>query len=479
MFRSSTLTALGVVLTIAAANPAHAGLGKELETMFTGMKNSTPPGVYESQNRMTLDGGGYFERMPVVNTNLVNLEFPSFSGGCGGIDMNFGSFSFINGDQLIQLFTAIGKNAKGYIFQLAMDNVFPEGAKWMDAMQEKIGEMNRFLGNSCQAAQWAVNEVADTEGGKAIKGWANNVQSSIGSVNDDIYSTFSGGDDQSTSHEYQRAKLCETDFSFCDGYGNLMYESFKSQNIETWFVSNDPDILPQLISITGTHIVTPPPVDPSDGASERGKRDVDLTVPGHKITLEQLVRGGDVKIYKCKDLNIGTHTFECGDLSDGDTTISFKGIAKYMEEAINGDAATGTLGIIDRWASPSLGLPNADAKKVMALLPQGVGGMLKAIARRGSPSAAKRAVSSAIDSLAYYAAFEMAEQAIRASRLAINENMTNKTYNVEAILIEASNKYRAELEDRVREGKVEPEFAIINRVTAVYGMLPNPVNTSH
>ena len=38
-----------------------------------------------------------------VNTNLVSMSFPKASVGCNGIDVFLGSFSMINGDQLVQV----------------------------------------------------------------------------------------------------------------------------------------------------------------------------------------------------------------------------------------------------------------------------------------------------------------------------------------------------------------------------------------
>lgn len=34
----------------------------------------------------------------------------------------------MNADQIVQLMRAVAANAKGYAFQLALDNVFPDGA---------------------------------------------------------------------------------------------------------------------------------------------------------------------------------------------------------------------------------------------------------------------------------------------------------------------------------------------------------------
>ncbi len=51
---------------------------------------------------------------------------PSFSAGCGGIDLFGGSFSFINMNQFVDLMRAVASNAAGYAFQLAINAMCPD-----------------------------------------------------------------------------------------------------------------------------------------------------------------------------------------------------------------------------------------------------------------------------------------------------------------------------------------------------------------
>ncbi|WP_422615877.1 conjugal transfer protein TraH [Photorhabdus cinerea] len=81
---------------------------------------------------------------------------------CGGVDLFRGSLSFINADQIVQLLQAVAANAKGYAFQLALDNAFPDGAKWIENFQRKVQALNQHLGNSCQLAQGIVNNLTSS-----------------------------------------------------------------------------------------------------------------------------------------------------------------------------------------------------------------------------------------------------------------------------------------------------------------------------
>src|SRR5690606_5116901 len=116
---------------------------------------------------------------------------------------------------------------------------FPEGAKWMDVMQQKIAEMNKHLGNSCTAAKWAVDGLADTTAGQEVKSFANSVQSSVSLFVADPYEAMTGGADRSTSPQVQQSKNCLTDTQFCIGLGNLVYKSLIGQNVQNWFPSGD------------------------------------------------------------------------------------------------------------------------------------------------------------------------------------------------------------------------------------------------
>lgn len=74
-----------------------------MEGIFQGMVASTDPASVRTASRVGAVGGSFSYRQPQVNTNLVNVSFPKASVGCNGIDIFLGSFSMINGDQLVQI----------------------------------------------------------------------------------------------------------------------------------------------------------------------------------------------------------------------------------------------------------------------------------------------------------------------------------------------------------------------------------------
>ena len=169
-----TLALLAVpMLTLAGATRADS-----LDSLLDGMYvNTTSPSVYHSQTRGGIVGGSIVARAPIRSVNLLSVDPPRINAGCGGIDMYMGSFSYINSDQIVATLRAVGQNAKGLLFQMALEaiNSFL-GSKithFMDAMQK----MNQSLRNTCEIAQKTLSVTKDffndpkktaTEAGKAI-----------------------------------------------------------------------------------------------------------------------------------------------------------------------------------------------------------------------------------------------------------------------------------------------------------------------
>ena len=80
------------VAAMAISSASAAGLSGVLDGMFT---NVTAPDVVSNQFRGTISGGGVYVRAPISNLQVMSLDPPRLSIGCGGIDLYLGSFSFI------------------------------------------------------------------------------------------------------------------------------------------------------------------------------------------------------------------------------------------------------------------------------------------------------------------------------------------------------------------------------------------------
>ena len=152
-------TNLGLLLCLVYfTSPVYADLQQEMDGMFGTMTNVTAPTAHMGQRRGVITGGSLVARTGITNTNLVSFVPPSFSAGCGGIDLFAGSFSFINFNQFVQLLRNVAGNASGYAFQLAVGAMCPWCASVMTDLQKKVQELNQLFSNSCRLAQGTVND---------------------------------------------------------------------------------------------------------------------------------------------------------------------------------------------------------------------------------------------------------------------------------------------------------------------------------
>lgn len=113
MFRKR-LIAAAIAVTFSVS--ASASIQSEMQSWFNEMGaygNVTGAQVVQGQTTTVYTGGSMYMRTPIRNYQLASIAPPSIRGGCGGIDLFAGSFSFINSEQLTALLRNIANNAVG------------------------------------------------------------------------------------------------------------------------------------------------------------------------------------------------------------------------------------------------------------------------------------------------------------------------------------------------------------------------------
>jgi len=139
----------------AATSAAMAGILSNMNTLI--MSNSTAPGTISTRDRVGVFGGSFELRAPMTAVNLVAFDPPRLDAGCGGIDMYGGSFSFINSQQLVQIFRAVAANAVGLAFKAAIMAISPGLDKLMTEFQTVMQDMNKLAKNTCAMAHLVVD----------------------------------------------------------------------------------------------------------------------------------------------------------------------------------------------------------------------------------------------------------------------------------------------------------------------------------
>ena len=167
-----------VAMSLGAASMIPAGMARadvagQMNDFFQdagGAANVTGPSAYQGQTAGYYSMGNVWSRFPQKSVQPFNLQMPKVSAGCGGIDLFTGSFSFINGAEMVAMLKATANNALGFAFQLAIDSVSPEIGKVMDSMANKAQQMNQMNISSCEAAQGLGRIGLAEDGGRTLDG---------------------------------------------------------------------------------------------------------------------------------------------------------------------------------------------------------------------------------------------------------------------------------------------------------------------
>jgi len=127
-------------------------------------RTTTSPNYLEGQQRGYYSAGGFSARWPSTNTYPVTVEPPRLKGGCGGIDVFMGGFSFMNSDYLVNKLQGILSGAAGVAFDLGLKTLCEQCSntiKNFEAMSDKLNSMQL---EECAAAKELVGIVADKNG---------------------------------------------------------------------------------------------------------------------------------------------------------------------------------------------------------------------------------------------------------------------------------------------------------------------------
>lgn len=148
---------------------SRAGLKEAMNEMF--VTTSTNPQAIETQRLRGVTGGSMTFRTPGKGISIVQFAAPRMDAGCGGIDIFFGSFSFINGAQFEQLVRSIAANAVGFAIKAAINGMCSPCGAIIEKLEEAIRELNAMAKNTCAIA----NQLQTAEGRNALMEQASNI----------------------------------------------------------------------------------------------------------------------------------------------------------------------------------------------------------------------------------------------------------------------------------------------------------------
>jgi conjugative transfer pilus assembly protein TraH len=106
--------------------------------------------VLEDQFGGFLTGGSLHTRNGVTDTNLLNIQLPSLSMGCGGINLHTGGFGYIDTKNLEKLIKNIGGAALSYGVMLTAKTISPQVSDVISQLEAMARFINSQNINSCQ-----------------------------------------------------------------------------------------------------------------------------------------------------------------------------------------------------------------------------------------------------------------------------------------------------------------------------------------
>ena len=427
-----------LLLGALAATPACADLADEMNDMFGALVNVSEPTAHMGQRRGVLSGGSIYARNRIMNANLISFVPPSFEAGCGGIDLFAGSFSFINAEQLTQLYRAIAANAASYAFKVALDSMCPDCGQAMESLQKKIQELNSLFSNSCQLAQGLVT---DPMSGFDTMNKMKNAVVGVGEGFGDVFEAFTGSTGKGPIQQVQEnaPEVAEQTIQ-----GNLVWRALKGEGVSGWFRHGDNKLLESMMSVTGSLIVGAP-VEAPDGD---GPNNEIKPVPAI-LTITDLLHGSDgalhkVRIYHCPTTGVD------GCLKPQPQDVDLTGLIKQLRDVLIGNAEHP--GLIAKFRFEASDFTDEEKSFMDYTAKAGLGGAVSSLARLDEGMAVRFA-----DQAAPVMAADMAEIMLR--------DMARAVQIASAI---SDNAYAKMLMEQIRDARADARHEY-QAVAAQYG----------
>lgn len=311
--------------------PVAASADNAMKSIFSGMVNTTAPASMESATRWGATGGSFSYRTPTVNTNLVNVSFPKASVGCSGVDIFLGSFSLINGDQLVQIGRGIAQGAAAYAFNIAISATCADCAATLNDLQNKLQGLNKFAKDSCQATySFLSNNVGTPEQfSNSVSSGPGAALSAINGLVPDFGKAMS--QDPTTTN---KANYARNPDEFKEKFaGNLTYMGFMNVDGGSLNIAGSSDLsgvklAESIISMSGTVIVS---------WDDKGENSNFSYITGN-LSVEDFIygpkNGTSVKFLRCNPTPQGVNKGKNECLIMKESNENFQGVSKTIRDLL-------------------------------------------------------------------------------------------------------------------------------------------------
>ena len=325
--------ALAIGFAAIASTSVNASIQQQVNSMFNSMINVTAPGAFQTATSGVISGGNVMIRNRISTVNLAYYTPPSAKGGCGGINMYAGSFSFINAEEFIGLMRNIASNAAGvasaYAFQIALEAMDSMTSGVITDLSDKMQALNQAMLNSCQLANGIVTET------KAAFEEGRDLRSAVRGVISNVSSDFFGS--KRATGESPAQRIFEAgEAQPCKDVGNILWCAMDKTRFVSQFSNGSTENAEFLMSLVGSYLVSYGP--DSDG----GNNFVATPVrPLEGVNLQVFVEGTaqPLTIYDCDSDCLDPSTRQLPNIEGlANKIVKATSEAQVFERLYNGDA---------------------------------------------------------------------------------------------------------------------------------------------
>lgn len=304
MFRKFVAAFVSVAFFLTyGVGPAAADVSGNMDAYWSdglSAANVTGPSAYTGQAGGYYTGGNLSLRVPQDTYQLASVTLPSLRGGCGGIDLFSGAFSFIGADELIAAVKNIASNAAPYAFMLALTLISSPISDQLKTFQDWANKINAMNINSCETAEKVVDGAAKALIGKSS--FCQRLGREKGVFSDAVAARNGcAGDKALTAAEPTSGQEHEWD----PVNRNLAWEAIKKHPM----LSSDRELAQLLMTVTGSIVIVC-----GTGAASIGecKQSVLPAKGGDEAVLTALLDGGPIRAHQCDDYDLCLNPTENG-----------------------------------------------------------------------------------------------------------------------------------------------------------------------
>ncbi len=296
MFRKLVAAVLSAAMFLTyGVTPAAADVSGNMDAYWSSglaAANVTGPSAYTGQAGGYYTGGNISMRAPQDNYQLASVTLPSLRGGCGGIDLFGGAFSFIGADQLIAMMKNIASNAAPYAFMLALTLISSPISDQIKTFEDWAQKVNAMNISSCEAAEKVVDGAARAMIGK------NALCQRLGRMHGTFSDAAAARNKCEGSNALTAASPATAEEHEWDPVNrNLAWEAIKKHPM----LRSDHELAQLLMTVTGSIVIV---CGADAGELDECKQSVLPAKGGDEAVLTALLDGGAIKAHQCDDYDL-------------------------------------------------------------------------------------------------------------------------------------------------------------------------------